>query len=65
MSVEDTQSGESVAVFQEYVCPLSALSFYIYLGSVFVVANDDWAAVISKIRKAPKRWVKMLWILGQ
>ena len=65
MAVEYTQAGDSVAVFHEYVCPLSTLSSYINLGSVFTVADDDWAAVISKIRKVRKRWAKMLWILGQ
>ena len=65
MVVEDTQAGESAVVFQEYVCPLSILSPYIYLRNVFTVADDDWAAVISKIRKARNRWTKMLWILGQ
>ena len=65
MAVEDTQAGESTAVFQEYVFPLSTISSYIYLGSVITVANDEWATVISKIRKARKRWLKMLWILGQ
>ena len=63
--MEDTQAGGSSAVFQEYICPLSALSYYIYLESVFTVADDDWAAVISKIRKARNWWTKMLWILGQ
>ena len=52
-------------MFQEYICPLSELSYYIYLGSLFTVADDEWAAVISKIRRAQKRWAKMLWILGQ
>ena len=42
-------------MFQAYVYPLSILSSYIYLGSVFTVADDDWVAVIPKIRKAWKR----------
>ena len=44
--------------------PLSTVSSFKYLGRVLLVVDDDWAAVISNISKALKRWGRMLQILG-
>ena len=49
MEVEETQEGESVAVFHAYGYPLSAVSSYKYLGSMIMSFNDDWVAVILNI----------------
>ena len=45
--------------------PIHIIIVYIYLGNVFMVTDDDWAAVILNIRKVRKWWEKILQILGQ
>ena len=52
-------------LFQAYGCPFSTVSSFKYLRRVLTVADDDWAVVISNLRKAQKRWAQISQIMGQ
>ena len=55
MAVEEWQEGEAVAVFHAYICPLSVVSSYKYLGSMIMAYNDDWVAVILNFGEVHKQ----------
>ena len=50
-------------MLQAYGCPLSMVSSFKFLVRILMVNDDNWAAVISNLRKLQKRWAKMLQIL--
>ena len=51
--------------FQAYGIPLMVVIEFKYLGRVLTTLDDNWPAVMCKMRKAWKRWTRMSRILGQ
>ena len=54
-----------VVAFQYYGRPLVTVSELKYLGIICTSSDDNWPVVVGNLRKAQKRWVRMLRILGK
>ena len=50
--------------FEAYGRPLVAVSEFKYLARVLKDSDDNWPVVVGNLRKARKRWERMLGILG-
>ena len=51
--------------FQAYERSLVVVSEFKYLGRALTALYDNWTEVVGSLRKAWKRWARMLRILGQ
>ena len=48
-----------------YVCPLTTLMAFNYLGNIITASENDWLAVVANLRKAWKKCSRMSRILGR
>ena len=51
--------------FQEYGIPLETFTYFKYLGRVLTAGDDNWLAVLGKLKKARKSWARTTRILGR
>ena len=56
LAEEEAQSGAELVVLQAYGHPLSVLASFKDLSGFLTVADDEWASVITNLRKARKWW---------
>ena len=61
---EEAQRSTEVA-FQAYERPLVVVADFKYLGRVMTALYDECALMVGDLRKARKRWARMLRILGR
>ena len=44
---------------------LTMAYYFKYMGRVLSALENDWPAVVTKLRKAQKKWVRLLRVLGR
>ena len=51
-------------VITAYGIPLALVTSSKYLGRVLLVADNDWPEVVRNLRKARKKWARLMRVLG-
>ena len=64
MAAEDSRTGTG-RDFRAYVCPITNVEAFRYLGSILTATDDDFPDIFANLRKAWKKWVRMSRILGR
>ena len=64
MVAEEAEAGNVIA-FTTYICPLTSLSSFGYLGRFLSVSEDDWPVVISNLWRSRKKCARLSWVIGR
>ena len=64
MAAEETRAGTERS-FREYGHLITNVMEFKHLGCIITAKYYDWTEVVANLRKARKKWARMLSILGQ